>query len=361
MIPKNILKPTLLLDEEKCQANIDNMFNKARKHNLRLRPHFKTHQSATIGQWFKNCGLHSITVSSVDMAIYFANNGWTDITIAFTLNIRELDKINSLAKRINLNLLVSSDDPIIHLKKEIANRIGLYIEIDTGYHRTGILPHNKQEITKILTHIEDSSNIEFNGFLTHSGHSYNADSRQEISEIHFDSLDKMNSLKESYKNHFPNLELSIGDTPCCSIMDNFEGIDEIRPGNFVFYDVMQYQLGSCSHEQIAVAVACPVVTKHKERYEIVIYGGAIHFSKEYILSNNIKQFGLVCELGENGWSAPIKDNYVSSLSQEHGILKCTKRFFKKIETGDLIVVLPIHSCLTSNLMPGYLTLKNEYF
>jgi len=33
-------------------------------------------------------------------------------------------------------------------------------------------------------------------------------------------------------------------------------VDEIRPGNFVFYDLMQYRIGSCSVGQIAVAMAC---------------------------------------------------------------------------------------------------------
>jgi len=64
----NITKPTLILDEAKCKTNSAFMADKARRHNLELRPHFKTHQSLEIGRWFKDAGVKKITASSLDMA-----------------------------------------------------------------------------------------------------------------------------------------------------------------------------------------------------------------------------------------------------------------------------------------------------
>ncbi|GEM_PF-2678622 len=37
------------------------MLLKAKQHNLLFRPHFKTHQSKTIGKWFKEKGVNKIT------------------------------------------------------------------------------------------------------------------------------------------------------------------------------------------------------------------------------------------------------------------------------------------------------------
>ncbi len=73
-----IQRPTLILDKEKCLRNIKTMLDKSRKHGLIFRPHFKTHQSAVIGNWFSEFGVTSITVSSVFMAEYFADNGWKE-------------------------------------------------------------------------------------------------------------------------------------------------------------------------------------------------------------------------------------------------------------------------------------------
>ncbi len=43
------------------------MAEKARINDVVFRPHFKTHQSHKIGQWFRNEGVNAITVSSIKM------------------------------------------------------------------------------------------------------------------------------------------------------------------------------------------------------------------------------------------------------------------------------------------------------
>jgi D-serine deaminase-like pyridoxal phosphate-dependent protein len=82
-----IQKPTLLLSRQRAMANIEKMAQKALHSGVRFRPHFKTHQSAQVGEWFREFGVEAITVSSVEMALYFAQHGWRDITIAFPVNL----------------------------------------------------------------------------------------------------------------------------------------------------------------------------------------------------------------------------------------------------------------------------------
>jgi D-serine deaminase-like pyridoxal phosphate-dependent protein len=72
----SITHPTLLLDEARCRANIARMAAHAKASNTRLRPHFKTHQSAKIGEWIRAEGVTSIACSSLRMAAYFADAGW---------------------------------------------------------------------------------------------------------------------------------------------------------------------------------------------------------------------------------------------------------------------------------------------
>ncbi len=101
---------------------------------------------------------------------------------------------------------------------------------------------------------------------------------------------------------------SIGDTPCCSVADDFSNVDEIRPGNYVFYNLKMHQIGACTTEEIAVAVACPVVGKYPEREEVVIYGGAVHFSKDFLLNKKGgKFFGYLTHFDGNGWHSGMRD------------------------------------------------------
>ncbi|WP_423126371.1 alanine racemase [Gaoshiqia sp. Z1-71] len=355
-----IVHPTLVLDKEVCRKNIARMAARAKSKNLQFRPHFKTHQSAEIGGWFREYGVTGITVSSVAMAMYFAEHGWTDITIAIPVNILEIDQINQLAQKIKLKLLVENKESLLYLDKFIRFPVGIYIEIDTGHNRTGISASKTNLTDSLLEIMQNNPRLSFTGFLSHSGQTYQAYSKHDIFNRHFDALLKMRSLKCRYQSDWPNLLLSLGDTPSASICENFDGIDEIRPGNFVFYDLMQWKLGACKFDDIAVRLVCPVIAKYASRNEVVIYGGAVHISKDSITNTDGKELYGQIVVQTNGEKMLLDErNYLHKLSQEHGILKVTYKDFNYFNVGDLVEIIPVHSCLTANLMGSYLTTEGE--
>lgn len=355
-----IVKPTLVLNKTVCMRNIELMQEKAKRHNLQFRPHFKTHQSLEIGGWFKELGIHQITVSSVTMAKYFANDGWDDISIAVPFNIHEIDQLNQLAKHVKINILVDSLELITMLNQKLTDEVGVFIKITTGYQRAGISSSSITYIEKVLQEIKQATNLNFKGFLSHSGHTYNARSRNEVQNIHFDTLVKMGRLKNHFIKDFPDIQISIGDTPACSISENFQNVDEIRPGNFVFYDLIQHKLGACNIDDIAVRMHCPVISKQQIRNEIVIYGGAVHFSKDWMQNIDGKPtYGRII-LNRNGEKQLLgQSSYLCRLSQEHGILRVTHKEFQQIQIGDFVEIIPIHSCLTANAMGKLITTKGE--
>lgn len=356
----NFYSPTFLIDELQCKQNIFNMLKKAQTGNCIFRPHFKTHQSAAIGGWFKACGIQKITVSSVNMAKYFAAHGWEDILIAFPFNIHEIMSLNHLASQVKIQLTVSSAITASFLAKNIKHEIGVYIKTDAGYHRTGLLPEQSNEIDEILQLCKSSALLKFKGFLAHFGDTYHVIGQKEVNTIYRRSIDQLKTLKSKYHSQFPDLLISIGDTPSCSLVEDISEADEIRPGNFVFYDLMQEQIGSCKFKEIAAIVACPVVAKHTDRNELVIYGGAVHLSKEYIRDREGKGiFGKIVELNKNGWSTPLENTYVDRISQEHGIVACSNETFNRFKIGDFIGVVPVHSCLSANLFKTYTSTSGE--
>ncbi|MGQ9617850.1 MAG: alanine racemase [Candidatus Aminicenantia bacterium] len=359
---KNIEKPTLLLNRERVLRNIKRMAEKAKKSGVFFRPHFKTHQSAEIGNWFREFGVEGITVSSVSMAQYFFKNGWKDITIAFPVNSLEIEKINRIAESASLGLLVLSKEVVKILNKSLRNKVNIWIKIDVSSKRTGIPWNDYESILEVAKEVDESGNLELQGILTHAGHSYQVKSKEKIAEVYKDSVERMNYVAKFLEEKISKrIRISVGDTPTCSVMEKFDGVDEIRPGNFVFYDIMQLELLSCKEEDIAVGVACPVVAKHSERNEIILYCGAVHLSKDFILNERgEKVFGYIAFPEKHGWGSIIKSSYLSTLSQEHGILKTEAETFKKINVGDIIVVLPVHSCLTVDAMRRFLTFDGKF-
>jgi D-serine deaminase-like pyridoxal phosphate-dependent protein len=341
-----ISKPTFLINTDQVGRNIDKMINIANKSDALFRPHFKTHQSIEVGKVFKKKGINKISVSSLSMAKQFAGAGWDDITIAFPLNIRELDKIDALARTIKLKVVVDSLYSVNYLSKHITHSLDVFVKIDVGYHRCG-LDFESEDIDKIAEAINESEHLDLTGFLTHAGHNYNAKGKQEIEQNVLNAIEQFEYLRKK----FPDTLISWGDTPSCSASENLGYFDELRPGNFVYYDLMQYHIGSCSLKEIAVAVLCPVVSVNISRNEIVIYGGAVHLSKEFIAAdNNFKLFGYVARFENGKWGNPLSGAYVSSLSQEHGIIRMPPELINTFNPGDIVGVLPIHSCLSANLL-----------
>jgi len=356
---RSIVSPTLLLNESICRDNIRLMTEKAMPQNILFRPHFKTHQSATIGNWFQEAGVTSITVSSVRMARYFAQSGWNKITIAFPLNIRELQDIEDLSKTIELSILISDPEAIPYLQG-FPLPLNVWIEIDTGYHRSGLAFDQEGKIEKTIMAIGNIQNLRLIGFLSHTGNTYHTIEPDEIKSCYQEAVLRLVKLKNRFERPGQSLAISMGDTPSASILDNFGPIQEMRPGNFVFYDLMQYYHGVCALSDIAVALACPVVAKYPDRGEIVVYGGAIHLSKEYIEQDGRKIFGHPVLLKEKKWLTVGLQNVVVSLSQEHGIIRLENAMINAVNVGDLLGILPVHACLTANLMKGYRTLDGRF-
>lgn len=356
----DIVKPTLLLNIERAKQNISRMVEKAYHQSVRFRPHFKTHQSATIGEWFREAGVTAITVSSVDMAQYFARHGWDDITIAFPVNLRQVDELNELARSIHLGLLVESVETVNYLTHHLTAPVDVWIEIDDGSNRTGIRWDNLERVFQLLTFSKDTNNFRVRGLLTHAGRIYHAASPVEIIKIYNETVRRMEFIQKYIAEQGLNLEISVGDTPGCTLCKNFGPVDEIRPGNFVLYDAMQLAMGVCKPRDIAALVACPLVAKYPERGEVIIYGGASHLSKDTVRVDGQNTFGLVATLKEedvglknNPWFSVVKGGFVARVTQEHGVVYLPEPYLHRVKVGELIYIIPAHVCLTVSLLGEY--------
>lgn len=356
-----IVKPTLVLDRARVLRNIERMARKAAASGVALRPHFKTHQSATIGSWFREYGTEAICVSSLDMARYFADNGWSDITLAFPVNLRQLDGIAALAADIDLGVLVDSEVTVEALAKAVPRPLNVWLKVDAGYGRVGVRWDDTERLPWLARTIAGSPGLRFAGLLTHSGHTYAARSLDEIRRIHSQSVERLGKIKSALAaQQLAPCLISIGDTPSCSIIDDFSGADEIRPGNYIFYDLMQVALGTCTENDLAVAVACPVVGKYPERQQLAIYGGAVHLGKESLPGPDGQPiFGYLAAPASGTLGGIDRQAPLVSISQEHGIVTVTERHLDRIRIGDVVHVLPVHACLTCGLFREYWTLAGE--
>lgn len=355
--------PVLLLDEDICRRNIERMAQRANEAGIRFTPHVKTHQSVEIGEWFRQSGVDSIKVSSLKMARFFADAGWESITIAFPCNIHWADELQALAEKTDLTIVVNTRQTLEALDSELDIQLNTYIEVDTGYERSGIPWNEPEKIISIARRIRQSKQLTLYGLYSHPGQTYQADTVVEVQAMETETLHKLKRSREVLEEALSmnNLSICVGDTPGCSLSDTLDQADEISPGNFVFYDLMQHQLGACEISDIAVALRCPVVDHYPGRNHIIIHGGAVHLSKDSIIRNEQPIYGIAAHRTDNGWTIPEESSPLISISQEHGIIKASQSLLDSTTIGDTIDILPIHSCLTANLMRGYERIDGQDF
>lgn len=353
-----VTRPTLFLNSSIARANIARMKSKADTLGLKLRPHFKTHQSLGVGAMFKDFNCDRIAVSSLGMASYFSDE-WSDITVAFPANIQEIGLINTLSQKIKLNLTVYNLDTLHFLEQHLDHQVHVYLKINIGNNRAGYPVDANSAILEFCRLARSCKHIHLEGVLMHAGHSYKCRGKTSILEVHQTCMSRISILRQLLKEEFPSMIFSYGDTPTNSVADSFPGVDELRPGNFVFYDLTQAAIGSCTKEDIAVALACPVVGKQSDGQTIILYGGGVHLSKDVLLrQDGTRTYGQPVIMHDSDWSLMSSESYLSGISQEHGVLKVSSAEFDQIKIGDCIGILPVHSCMTADLMKGYTDLEN---
>src|SRR4051794_5550175 len=167
------------------------MAAKAAASGTRFRPHVKTHQSPAIATWYREAGVDAITVSSVAMAERFAAAGWDDITIAFPFNPREARALLALVGRgVRVGLIVDSHEAVRRLDAS-GIAADTWIDVDAGYHRTGVDADDERALVDLATAIGRARNLRLAGLLTHAGHTYAARSRDDVLRIHESSVAAM--------------------------------------------------------------------------------------------------------------------------------------------------------------------------
>ena len=357
-------RATLLVDRRRAETNVSYFVERAGAANVSLRPHFKTHQSAAVARWFRSAGVTRATVSSLGQAVYFADHGWSDLTLAISANPLEVAEYSDLAARISLGLLVDSAETVARLAADLTCGVRIWLEIDVNAGRTGIPWNQTRRLADLAEQVTGARNLELVGLLAHAGQTYEAaDFGEAAAVFHATGEHLQDCRRELTRAGFGGLLISAGDTPGFAAVADWTGLDEARPGNFVFHDLMQLVAGACTEASLACAVGCPVIGVYPERGEMVVHAGAVHLSMERLTDLHGDCFGCLMSLDEGGFGKLLADWSLTKLSQEHGVVTArgaaANEQLRQLRPGDLALVAPIHSCLTCEQFASYRTLDGE--
>jgi len=350
MLPDDLTTPAFLVERSVLNRNCDRMRRKAHDSGVAFRPHVKTHKTVEIGRVQHGGWTGPITVSTLAEAEQFAASGFRDITYAVPIPPEKLARAAALAARIErLSVLIDSEDALRAIEQYYAshgNVFDVFLKVDCGYHRAGVDPENPDSV-RLAVAMARSEAVRMQGLLTHAGHSYHARDVEDIRRVAAEELGCLTRFRALLAAEGLGETLrSIGSTPTASVVDSFEDCDEVRPGNYVFYDAFQSTIGSCTLADCAASVLTTVVGSYPERATVVIDAGALALSKDLGPDHVDPGFGygVVCDLDLR--PLPMR---IVALSQEHGKVEAHAH----VPVGTRLRVVPNHSCLTAAMFDRY--------
>ena len=148
--------------------------------------------------------------------------------------------------------------------------INLLVEIDCGFKRVGIQPG--QPALDLALRINELPGVELKGLLTFAGHSYDAVNEEELRAIGRDEGATVMGTAELFRKHGLSLDIvSAGSTPSAQYAALVGGVTEVRPGTYIFGDLMQVKIGSHKLENCALTVKVTVISR-PEQDRAVIHG-----------------------------------------------------------------------------------------
>jgi D-serine deaminase-like pyridoxal phosphate-dependent protein len=364
--------PSFVVHYEKAANNCLRMLDLCKRFNVQLRPHIKTHKTLE-GAILQLTGNENgvakeddkIVVSTLEEArffsrLYLEKKIVGNIVYAIPLPPNKFEEAFKLTKSVpKFGILLDNLEVVKKLeefskKKNIQQKFWhVFVKIDCGYHRAGIDPESEQTV-QLVKAICGSATINFEGIYSHSGHSYNVKSSEEAAKVAEEERRVMISFVEKLRKlgiHCPTV--GIGATPSMSNAQNLEGVTEIHPGNYIFYDRFQATIGSCSFDDIACSVVTTVIAHYPDRNRMLIDAGALALSKD------------TGTTGPGDWAlfrgAENKNLKLVSISQECGVIESRDPKpidFSKYPIGSKLLIIPHHSCLTAACFPECVILRD---
>ncbi|GIO67787.1 alanine racemase [Paenibacillus cookii] len=343
MVTKELLEtPCILIDEQVMQRNIGRMADIAARNGVQLRPHIKTHKVPEFALRQLAEGASGITAAKVGEAEMMAAHGIDDIFIAYPIvSPSKIKRIIALAEKIRMIAGVESIEGARNLSQEAVRAgitLSVRLEIDTGLARTGVRPDEAVELAK---RIAELPGLDLSGIFTFKGAVFEGAGTldleaagQEEGRIMVETAERLRAAGIAIR------DVSVGSTPTAPYAAAVEGITEVRPGTYIFYDRMLAVMGACSKEDWAAKVLVTVVSVPAED-RLVVDGGSKTFATDVQPGQpplHLKGFGEI--VGH-------PDAVFEKMNEEHGMIRTQGPH--GLHVGDILEIVPNHICSTVNL------------
>jgi D-serine deaminase-like pyridoxal phosphate-dependent protein len=330
--------PALLVDLDIMERNLARVADYAKAHDLRLRPHTKTHKSPRVGRWQLESGAVGLTVAKVGEAEVMLSAEPADLLVAYPVIGRsKLERLMEVARRTRVTVALDSSFAARQLSdaaRAAGVTLGVLAEVDVGLGRVGVNPG--EQLMALAQTIDKLPRLTLEGIAFYPGHIKDLDESGQA------ALAALRTLLQSILADFRHAGLEVkvvsgGSTPTLYHSHEITGLNEIRPGTYVYNDLNIMRSGGCTMEDCAASILATVVSTARPG-QIIIDGGSKTFSSDRPSAGEVT-WGHIVE-------AP--GSRFHKMNEEHGyvdVSRCEREF----SVGERVHVIPNHICVAVNL------------
>lgn len=341
--------PALLIDLDIMERNLRRVAEYTATHGLRLRPHAKTHKVPAIGRMQLASGAVGLTVAKVSEAEVMLGAQPPDLLIAYPIvGQAKCERLMSIAKKTHVTVALDSliaAQQLSEAAQQARVKLGILAEVDVGLGRVGLAPG--QELLQLAQSIEQLPSLSFEGIAFFPGHIRPSVEHGE------DALRQLGQLIQSLLADFERAGIEVrvvsgGSTPTLFHSHTLPGLNEIRPGTYVYNDMNTVTSGECRLADCAVSILTSVVSTAKQG-RMIVDGGSKTFSSDRLIGSKAVTFGRVVE-------AP--DSVFYNLNEEHGFVDI-RQADRTFTVGDQVRIIPNHVCPAVNLHERVYGIRND--
>jgi D-serine deaminase-like pyridoxal phosphate-dependent protein len=332
--------PALLVDDSRLDRNVRLMAQLCQQHGKRLRPHIKTHKTLEIARRQRDNGAVGLTVAKLGEAEVYAAAGFDDLLVCYPIvGHLKLARLAALAQSVVVSTVVDNAGAASDLSVAMTAagvRLDVLLKLDIGMHRVGV---SADEVEQLAAVVAELPGLRLRGVCIHEGSVYGEADPARRRTVGRDQVQQLVAAAERLRDRgLPIDVVSCGSTPSLADVVDIDGLTEVRPGNYVFYDAMQVALGVIEAERCALSVLTTVVSRGGADHAVVDAG-----AKTLSLDRGAHGLGLLSDYGR---IIGRDDLRLASLSEEHGWLKLAKEV--SLSVGERLRVLPNHACAVVN-------------
>lgn len=257
--PDQLFTPAIVIDAAVVRRNLQRLADYTRRHNLRVRPHTKTHKSAQLARLQLEYGAQGLTVAKAGEAEVMSR-ATDDLLVAYpVVDEARARALAALAQGRHIKVAVDSQAAIDVLSRAAHSAgatLGVLVDLDVGLHRTGV--QNPEDAVALARYAKSRSSLALEGLFFYPGHIKDA-SDTSIAQLK-QVGDLVERTLELWRKDLPAAIVSGGSTPTAFISHHLPSVTEIRPGTYIFYDMNGVHGGYAKIEDCAARIHATVVS-----------------------------------------------------------------------------------------------------